>query len=139
VAADYSTGRRHEAAVHLVGHNPADVFEDVDQLRGELILPAQRRSRATETFARIPHDKGLALDVSGTAWRVLIELDRLILKAGGRNPISLSSKRLRAIGLISGTRMRALRRLQAAGVIKVKQRGRGHGPWVFHTWYPKQS
>jgi hypothetical protein len=129
---------KRRAKLHLVGQDPADVFDDLDQLRGELAAP-QRRLRATETFARIPHDKGLALDISGTAWRVLIELDRLILKAGGRNPIPLSSKRLRAIGLISGTRARALRRLEAAGVVKIKRRGRGHGPWVFHTWYPKRN
>jgi hypothetical protein len=125
--------------LRLVGQDPADVFEDLDQLRADTAGAPERRRRSVETFARIPHDKGLALDVSGAAWRILIELDRLILKAGGRNPIPLSSKRLRAIGLISGTRMRALRRLEAAGVIVIKRRGRGHGPWVFHTWYPKRS
>jgi hypothetical protein len=125
--------------LRLVGQDPADVFEDLDQLRADTAGAPERRRRSVETFARIPHDKGLALDVPGAAWRILIELDRLILKAGGRNPILLSSKRLRAIGLTSGTRMRALRRLEVAGVIVVKQRGRGHGPWVFHTWYPKQS
>ena len=129
---------RRRVKLHLVGQDPSDVFEDLDRLRGEMATP-QRRSRATETFARIPHDKGLALDISGTAWRVLIELDRLILKAGGRNPIPLSSKRLRTIGVTSGTRARALRRLEAAGVVKIKRRGRGHGPWVFHSWYPKRN
>ena len=124
--------------LHLVGQDPTDVFQDLDQLRADLVSP-QRRQRQMETFARIPHDKGLALSISGSAWRVLIEIDRLILKAGGRNPIPLSSKRLRSIGLTSGTRARALRRLEAAGVIVIKRRGRGHGPWVFHTWYPKRS
>ena len=119
---------KRRAKLHLVGQDPVDVFEDLDQLRGELAAP-QRRLRATETFARIPHDKGLALNVSGTAWRVLIELDRLILKAGGRNPVPLSSKRLRAIGLKAGTRMRALRQLEATGVILIKRRGRGYSPW----------
>jgi hypothetical protein len=125
--------------LHLVEQDPADVFEDLDQLRADLTVSAQRRKRLTETFARIPHDKGLALDISGAAWRVLIELDRLILKAGGQNPIPLSSKRLRAIGLTEGNRMRALRQLEIARVILVKRRGRGHSPWVFHTWYPKRS
>jgi hypothetical protein len=125
--------------LHLVGQDPVDVFDDLDQLREDLTTPPQRRKRLTETFARIPHDKGLALNVPGTAWRVLIELDRLILKAGGRNPIPLSSKRLRTIGPNSYRRALALRRLEAAGVIIVKRRGRGRSPWVFHTWYPKQS
>jgi hypothetical protein len=52
---------RRRVKLHLVGQDPADVFEDLDRLRGEMATP-QRRSRATETFARIPHDKGLALE-----------------------------------------------------------------------------
>jgi hypothetical protein len=125
--------------LHLVGQDPTDVFEDLDQLRADLTAPPQRRKRLVETFARIPHDKGLALNISGAAWCVLIEIDRLILKAGGRNPIPLSSKRLRSAGLTSAMRSRALRRLEVSGVIIIKRRGRGRSPWVFHTWYPKQS
>lgn len=127
--------------LRLVGtDDPTDVFDDLAALRQEQQGPGpQRRARLTETFARIPHDKGLALKISGPAWVLLIEIDRLILKAGGRNPVSLSSKRLRAIGLNTGNRERALRRLEAAGVILVKRRGQGHSPWVFHTWYPKRS
>ena len=92
-----------------------------------------------ETFARIPHDKGLALKISGTAWRVLIELDRLILKAGGQNPIRLSSTRLRAAGLSGQLRTRAIRQLEAARVILVGRRGKGRRPWVLHSWYPRQD
>jgi hypothetical protein len=128
--------------LHLVGQDPADVFEDLTHLRADTAGAPERRRRSVETFARIPHDKGLALyrhRLSGAAWVLLIELDRLILKAGGRNPIPLSSKRLRAIGLNAGNRVRALQQLEATGVIVTKQRGRGHGPWVFHTWYPKRS
>lgn len=128
--------------LHLVGSDPADIFEDMDQLRSDLALPRQRRQRLTETFARIPHDKALVLyrhRLSCDAWVLLIEIDRLILKAGQRNPVPLSSKRLRAIGLRGGYRKRALRQLEAAGVILIKWRGHGQSPWVFHTWYPKRS
>jgi hypothetical protein len=127
--------------LHLVGQDPADVFDDLDQLRDDIARPPERRSRAVETFARIPHDKALALyrRLSGDAWVLLIELDRLILKAGQRNPVPLSSKRLQAIGLNAGWRLRALRELETAGIILVRRRGRGHSPWVFHTWYPKQG
>jgi hypothetical protein len=134
--------KRPRPKLHLVGQEPADVFQDLDQLRTDLASPQQRRQRLTETFARIPHDKGLALyrhRLSGAAWVLLIEIDRLILKAGGHNPVPLSSRRLRTIGLKTGSRMRALRQLEATGVILVKRRGRGHSPWVFHTWYPKRS
>jgi hypothetical protein len=130
---------KKRAKLYLVGHDPADIFNDLDQLRGELTSPRQQRQRLTETFARIPHDKGMALNISGAAWCVLIEIDRLILKAGGQNPIPLSSKRLRAAGLTSAIRLRALRRLEASGVILIKRRGRGRSPWVFHTWFPQRS
>jgi hypothetical protein len=123
--------------------DPSEVFSDLEKLRREQGAPQElqqrRRPLATETFARIPHDKGLALKIPGTAWRVLIELDRLIFKAGGRNPIPFSSKRLRAAGLNHGKRAQALCRLEKAGVILIKRRGRGHSPWVFHTWYPKRD
>jgi hypothetical protein len=133
---------KRRSKLHLVGQDPADVFDDLDQLRADLMSPPQRRQRATETFARIPHDKALALyrhRLSGAAWVLLIEIDRLILKAGQRNPVPLSSRRLRAIGLTGGHRKRALRRLETTGVILIKRRGHGHSPWVFHTWYPKRS
>jgi hypothetical protein len=132
---------RKRPRLHLVGQDPADVFEDLDRLRSDMATPPQRRPRAAETFARIPHDKALTLykhKLSGAAWVVLIEIDRLILKAGGQNPVKLSSWRLREIGLSGGRRDRAVRELEAAGVIVVRRCGRGHSPWAFHSWYPQQ-
>jgi hypothetical protein len=51
----------------------SDVFDDLGKLREDLAAAPQHRALARETFARVPHDKALALNVSGTAWRVLIE------------------------------------------------------------------
>jgi hypothetical protein len=62
-----------------------------------------------------------------------------MLKAGGQNPVKLSSARLRAAGLNNRYRHRAIRELEVAGVILVKRRGRGRSPWVFHSWYPRQD
>src|SRR5262249_10104061 len=87
----------------------------------------QRRPKTAETFARIPHDKGLALyrsRIGRGAWAILIELDRLILKAGGRR---LWSPKLRDAGVTKQTRARALRELQAAGGGEGGQRGGGGG------------
>jgi hypothetical protein len=127
--------------LHLVGQDPADIFQDLDQLRADLtVTPKQQRKRATETFARIPDDKALELyqhKLSRHAWQVLIELDRSILKARGRNPVRFWSPRLRAAGLNYQARARALWHLERAGVIMIKRRGRGRSPLVFHTWYPK--
>jgi hypothetical protein len=131
--------KRRRAKLRLVGRDPADIFNDMDKLRADLGAPL-RRERTTETFARIPHDRAFDLrKISGTAWLVLIELDRLLLKARGQNPVLLWSKELRAAGVTNQTRARALRQLQAAGVINIETRGRGLSPWVTHLWYQRQG
>jgi hypothetical protein len=129
--------KRRKPKLYLVGQDPVDVFDDLEGLRADLKSPPQRRSRAVETFARIPHDKALALELSGTAWRVLIELDRIILKGRGQNPVRFWSPRLRAAGIRDKNRWRGLRELERAGIIHVKPIGPGRAPWVFHSWYPK--
>jgi hypothetical protein len=128
--------------LYLVGQDPADMFDDLDQLRSDLASPPQRRPRAVETFARIPHDKALELlrqRINGTAWGMLIELDRLILKHRGRNPVRLESSRLRSVGITGRMRARALRQLEAAGVVQIAWRKSGLCPWVLHLWYPVQK
>jgi hypothetical protein len=132
---------KRRAKLHLVGQDPANVFDDLGKLRAEMAAPV-RRPRAVETFARIPHDKGLALyrhKLSGAAWVLLIELDRLILKHRGQNPVKLVSSRLRAIGLKNANRKWALRQLVKTGVIRVEWSGPGLAPWVTHLWYPRQD
>ena len=81
--------------LHLVGQDPGDVFNDLGKLRTDLAAPL-RRQRIVETFARIPHDKALELyrhKIDRAAWVVLIELDRLVLKARGKNPVRFWSPR----------------------------------------------
>jgi len=127
--------------LHLVGHDPSDVFDDLDKLRADFAAPL-RRERITETFARIPHDRAIELyrhKIGEPAWAVLIELDRLVLKQRGKNPVRFWSPRLRAAGLITRTRMRALRKLEEAGVVKIEWKGKGLSPWVTHLWYPLQD
>ena len=131
--------KKRRAKLYLVGQDPAGIFDDLDKLKSDLTLPPERRARTTETFARIPHDKALALHkhrLSSAAWVVLIELDRLILKRRGQNPVRFASTRLRGIGLKDHTRTRALRQLAAAGVVRITNRGPGLAPWVTHLWYP---
>jgi hypothetical protein len=124
--------------LYLVGQNPTGVFDDLAQLQADMAMPL-RRQRLAETFARIPHDRAFALyrhRVSITAWLVLIELDRLILKSGGKNPVQFWSSRLRDAGVTGSKRVRALRQLTAAGVVQVEQRGKGLSSLVTHLWYP---
>jgi hypothetical protein len=128
--------------LYLVGQDPADIFNDLGKLRSDFATPPVKRQRAVETFARVPHDKGLALArhrLSSYAWVVLIELDRLILKRRGQNPVRLNSSRLNAVGIKQGNRARALRQLATAGVVRIEYRGNGLAPWVTHLWYPAQD
>jgi len=124
--------------LRLVGtHDQADIFSDLDALRAQSPGPLRapkRREKIDETFARIPHDRGLALyrSVGGPAWAILIELDRLIFKARGQNPIELKAN---IAGMSRYMRRRGLYLLAAAGVVKLQLR-RGKPPLVLHTWYP---
>jgi hypothetical protein len=149
--------------LRLVGKDESDggsIFDDMDRLRADLALamtalPSSdptpttgasqtkpRRSReVAETFARIPHDRALELyrRIGGPAWVVLTELDRLVLAQRGRNPVLFWSPRLRGAGLTGHSRTRALRALEAAGVVEIMWRGRGLSPLVRHRWYPRQG
>ena len=129
--------------LRLIGSpDPADIFDDLAALRQEQRTRGpERRQRTTETFARFPHDRALALyrHIGGPAWAVLIELDRLILKGRGRNPVKLSSARMNAAGLNRHSRLRALRQLETAGVVRVERHGRGRSPWVLHLWFSRQD
>jgi hypothetical protein len=80
----------------------SSVFDDLDTLRQELPPVLTRRARSVETFARIPHARGYELarrKLSGAAWALLIELDRLILMVRSQNPVRLTYRAREAIGL----------------------------------------
>ena len=71
---------------------------DVDTLKidGKLSTDKRpRRRRTKESFARIPHARGLKLygRIGAAAWAVLVEIDRQILKRG-KNPIRLTNQNL---------------------------------------------
>jgi hypothetical protein len=104
-------------------------------------VPARRkRAPAKETFARIPHKRGMELyeHIGGAAWVILLELDRLIFKSFGRNPIRLANHNLDAVGVSRNAKSKALRQLQDAGVITVDQQGR-EAAMVTHLWHPPKS
>ena len=114
------------------------LFADYGQAAG---APKDRTRRplAAKPFARVYLDVADRLfehRVGGAAWRLLIEIDRLVLTQHGRNPVLLYSRRLRNIGLADHTRLRALRQLAKAGLIEVKSSNRGLSPWVRHLGYP---
>jgi hypothetical protein len=127
-------------------HDPASIFDDLDALRRAQTVPAtpvfqgQRRQRSAETFARIPHDRARVLfrHIGGSAWILLIELDRLVLEGRGRNPVKLTPTVRAAIGLTRWKLDHGLGLLEAAGIIRV-ERHQGRSPSITHLWYPIQG
>ena len=69
--------------------DPAAVFDDLDALQQEKPVVATKRARTTETFARFPHNRALAMptSISNAGWKILVELDRLILKGRPNNDL----------------------------------------------------
>jgi hypothetical protein len=125
--------------LRLVGSDPADIFDNLEVLRQEQARPTTgRRTRLQETFARIPHDKAVSLyrHLGGAAWLLLVEIDRLILEGRGRNPVKLTGRALSRSGMTRYSKRRALRQLEAAGVITVTRRGCGRAPLVTLLWLP---
>jgi hypothetical protein len=100
--------------------------------------PARRkRAPAKETFAKIPHNRGVALyaQIGGAPWVILLELDHLIFKSFGRNPVHLANQNLKAVGMSRTAKRKALHQLQDAGVITVARQGR-EAVLVTHHWHP---
>jgi len=125
---------------HVVKTNdPAAVFDDIDALREAMPAVATKRARTSETFARIPHDRAAALrDIGGVGWLILVEIDRLILKSRGRNPVRLTNHRMHQLGISRESKRYYLRRLEMAGVVKVQSEAR---KWTVVTllWFPVQD
>ena len=67
---------------------------------------------------------------------VLIELDRLILKRRGQNPVRFASARLRAIGIKDTPGLEPCANWPPPGWSGSHSRGPGLAPWVTHLWYP---
>ena len=93
---------------------------------------AQRRQLSTVKFARIPHDVARQLfrrRITGAAWLLLVEIDRLDLEKGRERSIRLTRGELEGSGLSPGQVKRGLRQLEGAGVITVTHKS-GNSPVV---------
>jgi hypothetical protein len=51
----------------------------------------------------------------------------------------LTNRNLKAAKVTNHTKARALRQLEAAGVIRVVARQRGKSPLIIHYWFPLQG
>ena len=48
--------KKRKPKLYLVGQDPAEIFDDLDKLKTDIAAPPSRRTKTTETFARIPQD-----------------------------------------------------------------------------------
>jgi hypothetical protein len=110
---------------------------EVETLKTVAPPARRRRVRVEETFARIPHQRGMELygRIDGAAWVILLELDRLIFRSFGQNPVRLTNEALKAVGMSRNAKWKALQQLQNAKVITVAQQGR-EAAVVTHHWHP---
>jgi hypothetical protein len=102
--------------------------------------PARRKvTKITETWAPIPHHRGLKLaEKTGNAMlAVLLALEAAIHEARS-NQVELTNSLLKLYGITSQTKIRGLRRLAGAGDIAVEWRGL-KAPIVTHHWYTTEG
>jgi hypothetical protein len=98
----------------------------------------RKRPLSDETFVRIPYRRVTELygRLSAASYAVLIELDHQHFKARGKNPLKLTNQTdLAAAGMPRNTKARALRELQAVGLITLQKEGKGAFV-VTLSWHP---
>ena len=132
--------KKRKRRLYLVGQDPADIFDDLDKLKSDLTTPRQRRARATETFARIPHDRALALHKHRLSSCGVGGADRTRSadpQAARPKPGAVcqhQAARDRASSIASGLEHCAS--WTAAGVVRIAHRGPGLAPLVTHSLVP---
>lgn len=93
------------------------------------------RAPRTGRFIQLPYERTLAAagQIKAAPLAVLIELTWRRFKSH-QNPVTLANKALRAVGISHEAKNRALRQLEAAGLITITWRGRGRSPLVTLLW-----
>jgi hypothetical protein len=77
-------------------------------------------------------------DIGGAGWLIVVEIDRLILKGRGRNPVRLTNHRMQQLGISRQSKQYYLRQLETAGIVKVHSEER-RGTVVNLLWFPTQG
>jgi hypothetical protein len=97
--------------------------------------PSKRLQKAKpDTFVQLPYEKGLEVArFRDASMAVLIELAHLKFTTH-QNTVTLANARLGSIGVSPDAKTRALRHLEAAGIVAVDWRGPGRSPRVTLLW-----
>jgi hypothetical protein len=103
---------------------------------GSKIQPAKRLHPARpEAFIKLPYERTLAAagKLQNAPLAVLAEVAYQAFKTH-RKQVPLANAKLKSIGIKRDAKMRALRRLEAAGLVAVDWRGRGRSPLITLLW-----
>ena len=99
-------------------------------------IPARRKAaKLPDTWARIPHGRGLMLAKQAKCpiLAVLLALEVAVHKARS-NQVVLTNDLLKLYGITRQAKLRGLRQLAASGVISIDWRNQA-APRVTHHWY----
>jgi hypothetical protein len=115
----------------------ADLIAELTPFQKTTAAKPKRRSRAKTKFVTLPYEQTLA--AAGQAkcapLAVLVELAHQVFK-NHRTKVTLSNSVLRSVGVSQWAKNRALRQLEAAGMVAVDWEG-GKAPRVTILWEAK--
>jgi hypothetical protein len=114
---------------------PDDLLSAPDRPRRQ--RKRSKVARLAQTWAKIPHHRGLELAkrAGDSMLAVLLVLEHIIHEAHS-NRIKLTNDLLKQYGITRQSKTRGLRKLAAAEVISVEQHGL-EAPIVTRHWYTK--
>ena len=105
------------------------------ELKPRSMRSARSARPAGARFVQLPYERTLAAAGRHRDARlaVLIELAYRTFKAN-QNQVPLANKTLRSVGITHKAKARALRQLEAAGLVTITRRGSGKSPLVTILW-----
>jgi hypothetical protein len=134
-------GKSHLRLVDPKGDPTDPLFVDYGEVEGPRAPRAKQRERRPaqkEPFVQIPDRVRFRLyehKVGDAAWACAMELEHLVLWRG-KNPLHFFGPKLGRRRLAASTRAAALRRLEKAGLIKIRKAKKGMAPFVTCLWRP---
>jgi hypothetical protein len=117
-------------ALALAPETLAELAEARKQAQLKRVRPAR-----PEAFVKLPYERTLAAAgrLGNAPLAVLVELAYQAFKTH-RNVVPLANAALRSVGVSRLAKLRALRQLEASGLVAVGRRGKGRSPLVTRLW-----
>jgi hypothetical protein len=130
VMADQAADTFDPGAVALTPQTLAELAEARKQAQLKRVRPAR-----PEPFVKLPYERTLAAAgrLGNAPLAVLVELAYQAFKTH-RTVVPLANAALRSVGVSRLAKLRALRQLEASGLVAVGRRGKGRSPLVTLLW-----